>query len=113
MAGRPRGSVARVSSNDPDIVDESEIEVEEESTASRVEEVMAQVAASSLAVEDGMLSSNEVALLPPDVYHARVFARVQAEARSLNTKNIVPGGRFLVDGVWVNANGEYLPPPEE
>lgn len=86
-----------------------------ESPRSRVDEVMAQVAKSSLAVNgeesDGALSDNEVALLPPDVYHARIFAKVQAEARALNTKNTVPGGLFMVGGKWVNANGEPVSPP--
>lgn len=112
MAGRPRGSASRISSSDPEISNDTDVSIDEPSP-SRVEQVMSEVSSSSLAVGNNALSENEIALLPPDVYHARMFARVQAEARSLNTNNIEAGGRFFVDGAWVNANGEHLPPPEE
>lgn len=80
-------------------------------TKSRVDQVMEQVAESS-AVATGAIADNEVALLPPDVYKARIFAQVQAEARALTTKETVPGGCFLVDGMWVDANGDAVSPPE-
>lgn len=50
----------------------------------------------------------EVTMVPPDLYAARRRAEVAAEARVIGTKEIVPGGRFKVNGIWVNANGERL-----
>lgn len=52
------------------------------------------------------LPREEMAIVPPDVYRARERARVLTEARAKGTNRTVPGGRFKVNGVWVNANGE-------
>lgn len=54
------------------------------------------------------LPEAEMTILPPDVYRARMQAQVMAEAAVLGTSTIVPGGRFLVNGQWVNANGEAV-----
>lgn len=54
------------------------------------------------------LPENETMLVDPGEYKARVRALVAAEARANNQKTTVPGGRFLVDGVWVNAAGERV-----
>lgn len=59
-------------------------------------------------IESNPLPETETAQLDPATYRARAFARVQAEARTLTTKTTVPGGRYKVNGEWVNANGDRL-----
>jgi hypothetical protein len=54
------------------------------------------------------LPEREITMLPPDLYRARERARVLAEANALGTNRSRPGGRFKVNGVWVNANGDKL-----
>lgn len=56
--------------------------------------------------ENNPLPEQEFAMLPPDVYRARMQARVMAEAATLGTSTSVPGGRFKVGDRFVNANGE-------
>jgi hypothetical protein len=51
---------------------------------------------------------DEITMVPPDLYAARRRAEVAAEARMIGTKEIQPGGRFKVSGIWVNANGDRL-----
>jgi hypothetical protein len=53
-----------------------------------------------------------VQVLPPDLYMAREAARVRAEARLNRQKETVVGGRYQVNGLWVNANGEPVAAPE-
>lgn len=50
----------------------------------------------------------QYAMIPPDVYRAREQARVMAEAKTLGTNRIRPGGEFVVNGQRVNANGEPI-----
>lgn len=54
------------------------------------------------------LPEREVAMLDPAEYRARMQARVMAEAAAKGTNTITPGGRFKVNGKWVNAFGEPL-----
>lgn len=54
------------------------------------------------------LVDQELAILPPDVYRARMQARVLAEAAALGSSTTVPGGRYLVNGVLVDCNGNRV-----
>lgn len=60
-------------------------------------------AQATLRNEDG-----ELMVIPPDLYRAREFARVQAEARRSTSKWTIPGGKFIVNGQLVNANGQRI-----
>ena len=50
----------------------------------------------------------EITVMPPDLYAERERARVHAEAMTLKTKEIRPGGEFIVNGVTVDANGRRI-----
>jgi hypothetical protein len=43
-----------------------------------------------------------------DQIRAEQYARTLAEARALRTSETIPGGRFLVNGEWVNAYGDLI-----
>jgi hypothetical protein len=83
------------------------------SRSKRVDEIMERVAESSAAAESSVVAEHEVALLPPDVYKARIFAQVQKEARANTAKTTVPGGCFKVNGTWVDAYGDPVAAPDE
>lgn len=54
------------------------------------------------------LPDTETAQVDPATYRARAFARVQAEARTLQSSTTVPGGAFVVNGELVNARGDLI-----
>jgi hypothetical protein len=56
------------------------------------------------------LSPQEIALIDTDALRARQYAAVLEEARSLGTSSTIPGGRYLVNGEWVNAYGDKINP---
>lgn len=58
--------------------------------------------------EANPVPEREYTMIPPDVYRAREQARVMAEAKTLGTNKIQPGGRFKVGDQFVDANGNVL-----
>jgi|SRR6478609_11519685 len=62
-----------------------------------------------LSVSEGNpLPERQYAMIPPDVYRAREQARISAEAATLRTNTIRPGGEFIVNGKRVDANGNAI-----
>lgn len=58
--------------------------------------------------ESNPLPEREYAMIPPDVYRAREQARVMAKANTLGTSKTVPGGRFKVGDIFVDADGNEI-----
>jgi len=50
----------------------------------------------------------QVAMMPPHEYKGIMQAKVAAEADKITTNEIEEGGKFEVDGVMVDANGQPL-----
>lgn len=53
-------------------------------------------------------TGKEQVLVDPATYRARMFARNQAEARTIATSTTIPGGRYVVNGRVVNAHGDVI-----
>src|SRR4030095_15862957 len=51
---------------------------------------------------------SQVALMPPHEYKARMQAQVFDHAEKNKTQETVSGGAYVVDGQWVDANGNPL-----
>jgi vacuolar-type H+-ATPase subunit H len=51
---------------------------------------------------------SEISVIPPDMYYAQENAKVRRQAAALGTKEIRPGGEFIVNGRKVDAFGEPL-----
>jgi hypothetical protein len=67
--------------------------------------------ASSAPPEQPMTSSTDVTpmmMLPAHEYKARMQAQVFADAEKIRSKETRPGGAFVVDGQWVDAEGRPL-----
>jgi hypothetical protein len=54
------------------------------------------------------LPKQETIALDPATYRSRAHARVMAEAATLQSSTTIPGGRYLVNGQLVNANGDRI-----
>lgn len=51
---------------------------------------------------------SQVAMMPAHEYKALMQAKVYADAEKIKTQETRPGGAFLVEGQWVDANGRPL-----
>ena len=54
----------------------------------------------------------QIAMMPPHEYKGIMQAKIAQEADKISNE-IEPGGKFEVDGQWVNANGEPLKDKEK
>lgn len=50
----------------------------------------------------------DITVVPPELYAARERARIAVEARANTASTTIPGGRFMVNGKWVNAYGDEI-----
>lgn len=68
----------------------------------------AQVAPVEQPMTGGAGEISQVALMPAHEYKAILQAKVFADADKIRTQETRPGGAFLVEGQWVDANGRPL-----
>lgn len=54
------------------------------------------------------VSKTEFVTIPANEYRSRQNAKIKMEAAALNSDETIPGGRYFVDGRFVDCNGKEI-----